>query len=198
MGVDFIQQKGFEAVGISTASNPEEQNLLQYLHPDVLTQKVIEAVRDFESQGIHRTMIYCNSLSAAVDGDSLRSICGDTTLVTPLDIYKSLALRLSSLLLWAANAQCLAAIERIFYDKNPALEIIGISMLPVVMAIERQDPPASIVDQFDLKTLCQGTSRCQGLVLGCTHFPYLKEELESITSMDIIDPAEEMLKRLLT
>lgn len=196
MGVNFIKQKGFEAVGISTASNPKEQNILQYLHPDLLTIKVLEAIGAFEAQGIYNTMIYCNSLSAAIKVEDLRSQNKNSTLITPLDIYKRLALRLDRLLLWAANAQCLAAIEQIFYDKNPYLEIIGFSMLPVVNAIERGEPPEIIITRYKLQNLCLEMSRCQGLVLGCTHFPYLKGELEAITSMDIIDPAEEMLKQM--
>lgn len=197
MGEDFVIQKGHEAVGIPTASCPEEQNLLQYMHPDILTEKIMSAVKSFETRGITRTMIYCNSLSSAVDMEYLRAQNPNSVIVTPLDIYKSLAIRLSSIMLWAANAQCLASIEKIFYDKNPALEIIGTSMLPVVKAIEEQEVPASIAERFNLRDLCRWAPDCQALVLGCTHFPYLLSELVKYTEMTIIDPGDEMLKTLI-
>ena len=50
MGVDFISQKGFQAIGESTASSPKEQNLLQFLGPKKLTQKVISIIKDSELQ----------------------------------------------------------------------------------------------------------------------------------------------------
>jgi glutamate racemase len=35
-------------------------------------------------------------------------------------------------------------------------------------------------------------------VLGCTHLPYLKENLQKKAGIAIIDPAEEMLEKLLS
>jgi len=36
----------------------------------------------------------------------------------------------------------------------------------------------------------------QTQVLGCTHFPYLKEELEKVCSLPVIDPADMMYEAL--
>lgn len=36
----------------------------------------------------------------------------------------------------------------------------------------------------------------QGVILGCTHFPYLKAELATISNLPLLDPAQEMLSRL--
>ena len=38
---------------------------------------------------------------------------------------------------------------------------------------------------------------CEALLLGCTHFPYIKDALAACFSRPIIDPAEEMVKLLL-
>ncbi len=35
------------------------------------------------------------------------------------------------------------------------------------------------------------------LILGCTHFPYIQEELEKISKIEILDPAAKMLEMLL-
>jgi len=196
MGADFITKKGHEAVGMPTASSPQEQNLLQFLNPSALTEKVKNIIRDFQQNHIFRTMIYCNSLSSAVDLDYIRKSCFPSRIVTPLDIYGGIASRYKKIMLWAANGQCLAGIERIFYENNPSIDIIGISMLPVVKAIEAQEPPKAIVEKFDLAgRLFQNQAEC--LVLGCTHLPYLKEDLQQKAGFPIIDPADEMLNKLL-
>jgi glutamate racemase len=36
----------------------------------------------------------------------------------------------------------------------------------------------------------------EALVLGCTHFPYIKDELAKLTSLPIVDPAGEMFNAL--
>ncbi len=198
MGVDFISQKGFQAIGESTASSPKEQNLLQFLGPKKLTQKVISIIKDYEKQKITRTMIYCNSLSAAIDIELIKKSVPRTKLVTPLDIYEKLAKQYSKITLWAANGQCLSAIEKIFYEENPGIEIMGISMLPVIESIENLEPSVSIIKKFDLKSMFVNSFRPAALVLGCTHLPYLKSVLKDECDFPIIDPAEEMLLYLIS
>lgn len=196
MGTDFIIKKGFDAVGCPTAANPEEQNLLQFLKPDALNQKVLNIIRDFENRNIYRTMIYCNSLSAAIDIEYIRNAQPKSLIVTPLDIYRRLALRYKKIALWAANGQCLAAIEHIFYEQNPSINIMGISMLPVIKAIEEGEQPESIIERYGLISMGFEKFDADGLILGCTHLPYLQPQLFKKLSVPIIDPAEEMLKLL--
>jgi len=198
MGVDFVEKQGFEGVGYATATSPEEQNRLQFLEPKYLTLKVLEIIRDFENESIYRTMIYCNSLSAAIDIEYIRSIQPKSHIVTPLDVYRNLALKYKKIALWAANGQCLSAIEHIFYEQNPSINIMGISMLPVIKAIEKGEPPNAIIDKFDLISLGIEKFDADCLILGCTHLPYLQWELSKKLSTTIIDPAKEMLKLLAT
>lgn len=196
MGVEFVKGKGFEAEGFPTAANPYEQNLLQFLSPRKLTEKVLSIIKGLEELGIFQTLIYCNSLSSAIDVEYIRKQCTKTALVTPLDIYKNIANQFNHIVLWAANGQCLAGIERIFYESNPSIRIIGISMLPVINAIEKQADPDDIIEQFDLLSLCQKHSNNESLVLGCTHLPYLMSALSKKIAIPIIDPAEKMLQQL--
>ncbi|MCG0276803.1 MAG: Asp/Glu racemase [Thermosediminibacteraceae bacterium] len=193
MGVDFIRKKGFEAVGVPAASSPEEQNMLQFLKPEILTRKVIAIIGDFQKQNIKNVMIYCNSLSATIDLELIRQECSAANILTPLQAYRNLASRYRKLMVWAANGMCLKTIEKILYENNPAIQIIGISMLPVINAIESLERPEDIVYKFNLTGLVKSFNP-EGLVLGCTHLPYLKEKLEGNLSIPVIDPAEEMLK----
>lgn len=197
MGIDFVQKKGYEAKGIATGSSPQEQNILQFLKPETLIKKVIDIIHQFESEDIYRTLIYCNSLSAAIDLEYIKKACPKTKLVTPLDVYKKTAADYNNLIIWAANGKSLKTIEEIFYQQNPSINILGVSMLPVVKAIENLEPPELIVDKFNLAGFLLSDSEWQGLILGCTHFPYLSPVLEKRTNITIIDPAELMLQDLL-
>nr|WP_245523190.1 Asp/Glu racemase [Thermosediminibacter oceani] len=194
MGVDFIRKRGFEAVGKPAASNPEEQSMLQFLNADALTRKVIAIIGDFQKLDIKNVMIYCNSLSAAIDLELVKHECSAVNIVTPLQVYRNLASRYRRLVVWAANGRCLQTIEKILYENNPAIQIIGVSLLPVIVAIENLERPETIVKKFDLADLVFKGFNPEGLVLGCTHLPYLKEKLEEIFSAPVIDPAEEMLR----
>ncbi|MCR4431761.1 MAG: aspartate/glutamate racemase family protein [Tepidanaerobacteraceae bacterium] len=196
MGTDFIAKRGYEAIGVPTASCPEEQNLLQFLNPSALTEKVKDAIQNFEQNSIFSTIIYCNSLSSAIDVDNIKKTCNQSRVVTPLDAYAVMALRYKRIMIWAANGQCLSGIEKIFYEKNGLIEIIGVSMLPVIKAIEARMAPEKIIELLNLTGIFRERLCCEALVLGCTHLPYLKESLQKKISLPIIDPAEEILRIL--
>jgi len=61
--------------------------------------------------------------------------------------------------------------------------------LELVKAIEEGNKPEQIVDDFNFKTLFNyfELTNVEAVVLGCTHFPYIKKELEKITKLPIID-----------
>ncbi|HHW56464.1 MAG TPA: Asp/Glu racemase [Clostridia bacterium] len=197
MGVNFVKKNGFEALGVSTASNPDEQNILQFLKPDVLTQKVISVIENFREQNIKKIMIYCNSLSASIDFEIIKQKYPDIHIVTPLQVYHMIALEYNRLIIWTANSQSLEAIEKIFYKNNPLVQIIGITMLPIIRSIENFENPEVIIENFNLINLVPKNFYPDGLVLGCTHLPYLKEALAEKLNIPIIDPAEKMLFELL-
>lgn len=71
-------------------------------------------------------------------------------------------------------------------------------MLPAVESIEAGVPPEELVERHHLPELAEWFRRCgmEALVLGCTHFPYFKEALAARTSLPLIDPAEEMVRKL--
>jgi glutamate racemase len=72
-------------------------------------------------------------------------------------------------------------------------------LLPVVLSIEAGLPPEQLVDQHHLVALVNWFESCgaEALLLGCTHFPYFKEELAQRTLLPLIDPADEMLHLLM-
>ena len=70
--------------------------------------------------------------------------------------------------------------------------------------IENGLPPAEIIKLLNLKGFLSylenieiNDYKIDSLMLGCTHFPYIKNELQKHTSIRIVDPAEKMLETIL-
>ena len=84
-------------------------------------------------------------------------------------------------------------------EENPDLELAGACSLGLVKAVERKEMPQNIVGEFRLKELSEFFlgSGAECLILGCTHFPYFKKELESVCSLPILDPSEEMYRNII-
>ncbi|MBV1822419.1 aspartate/glutamate racemase family protein, partial [Bacteroidales bacterium MSK.15.36] len=88
----------------------------------------------------------------------------------------------------AANNQSTFGIERTIQKENPKSYVIGVGILPLVNAIEKSLPPKDIVKNFALENIVNFfiKNNCEAIILGCTHFPYLYEELQAISSIKII------------
>ena len=152
---------------------------------------------EIASAGSSRVFVYCNSLAGAVDFDALAAETG-LQIVTPLVVYRQLATRYERLGVIAANANGLLGIERTLYAENPQRAVLGTTLLPVVGAIERGETPERIIQQFHLEALAAWFADwgAEAMLLGCTHFPYLKDTLAAQTTLPLIDPAEEMVVML--
>ena len=197
MGVDLLLARGLPALAFPLAQDPRQQTAFQISSEREKHTVLHSILRDAQRQGCGRALIYCNSLSASVDFSTLAEETG-MRIVTPLQVYRSLPARYRRLGLIAANAQGLAGIERTLYQEAPSLELLSVSLLPLVLSIESGLPPEEIISRHGLTSLANWfqASGAEALILGCTHFPYIKEALSVRTSLPLIDPAEEMLRML--
>ena len=206
MGVEYLAEKDpqAETIYLPCADSPRECHVFQMQSEDEKYKGMEKLFEDAIAQGADRFFIYCNSLSSTVDfsalADELNVKC-----VTPLDVYAKLAAGYKCVGLIAANNQATGGIEKVFTDANPDCYVIGTGLLNLVENIEsgfRKEGPAylpeAIVDRLHLRELCSFYERngAEALVLGCTHFPYLKDALSKITVLPIIDPADIMYDML--
>lgn len=198
MGVDLLTYAGYqEVLAVPISQSPAEQTLFQTIGYDERYSTLLSQMMQLKEQGYHAVFVYCNSLSGSVDFEALAR---DTHLkvVTPLQVYQDLAMDYQKLGIISANAQGLAGIEAIMFQENPQLQLLSISMLPLVEAIERQEASSSIATRFNFDAMVaffEG-NKVEGIVIGCTHFPYIMEELTLRTNLSIIDPAKEMIHKL--
>lgn len=212
MGVEYIERKmheagcepGFMPLYCPAALDCDDQVKFQYSDDDekraimdnIFDQAIKDGARDF--------FIYCNSLSGAFDFDSYalrKSIDSgeDIRIYTPLQVYRRLGSAYGRVGVMAANNLSAHGIEEALMAANPDIYMIGTGNMAIVRAIEDEMPPEEIVDKCGIADLLKYFEACgaEALVLGCTHFPYFKEELEKLTSLPIIDPADEMFEALL-
>lgn len=197
MGMDFLESRGIETKGFPTANNPVEQTRFQTSSTEEREAVISGLLEEIKADGINKVFVYCNSLSATVDFPRLAAV-HDIKIVTPLDVYSLIAPRYSLIGVMAANNQSLAGIERVMLAANPSMIMIGHACLKIINEIEKGLEPSEIIRINGIDDLAKSFEKCgtEILVLGCTHHPYLKEEIEKITSLEIVDPAEEMLKLL--
>jgi len=199
MGVDFLAVKGLCAAGYPVSATPEEQSALQILYPVKLEEEVRTILRRIKGIGIETAMVYCNSMSAAVDMEKLAAE-EKINIITPFTAYRKIAARYSLVGLMAANNQSAAGIEKVLQNENPECDIFGFGALPLVIEIEKGTAPEKIVENFSLKSIVEffGANSVEAIILGCTHFPYFHKELEKLTDIIIIDPAELMHESILS
>ena len=201
MGAEYLTSRGgeFAPLEYPVSRDPQEQTVFQ-ISSESEKERVLSAIFDDAiNKGTEDFFVYCNSLSASFDFESFAEI-RNVKVFTPMQVYRKTATELKKAAVIAANNQSLAGIEKVMMGENPELELIGACSLSLVKAVERKENPQKIVGDFRLKDLLGFFigSGASCLILGCTHFPYFKTELEAICSLTILDPSEEMYRNLLS
>ena len=189
LGEDLLKKYGYkDIVKIPISKKPVEQTTFQALDDSEREDIIVETINKIKEQQCSAIFVYCNSLSSVVDFDRL-AIENEINIITPMQMYRNLGLEYKYLAVMAANSHGLTGVEKNLYLSNPELKVFGLSMLELVKAIEEKNSPRKIVANFDFENLFNyfEQTEVEAVVLGCTHFPYIKEELEKITELPIID-----------
>lgn len=197
MGVDLLKRHDLTGIGFPLGKDPQEMSCLMILRGDVLTEKTVEAIGGLKAQGARAVLIYCNSLSAAIDLKKVRDSVG-IPVITPLDVYTSVARRYQRVGVLAANCESTAGIEKVMQQANSSLFTLGVGILPAVYAVEAKTTPSELVEKVGLAKIVQGLVQAgaEAIILGCTHFPYFARELQALCPVSVIDPGEEMVSKV--
>ncbi len=150
-------------------------------------------IGSLKGEGCEALCIYCNALGAAVDTKKLSEENG-IKIVTPFDAYKVLGQGRRVIANLSAATGALAKFEECVKEVNPEADIRGIYMLSMTKPIEEGKDPAEIMAEFgiaDYIAHCEN-SGCECIILSCTHFPYLMDEMKKLTELPVIDPADTM------
>lgn len=198
LGASYLQTVGQRDVLLyPVASSPRTQALFQHEPLPTRTAHIRQLLQAAHRRGAAGAYVYCNSLSGAVDFDALSAELV-LPVVTPLHAYTHWAQKYQALGILAANASGLAGIERTLYAASPAIRLSQFACLDVVEAVEQGQNSADIVHDFDLAAVGKLLARlgAEALLLGCTHFSVLREELAPLCSVPLLDPSEAMWELL--
>jgi glutamate racemase len=118
--------------------------------------------------------------------------------ITPHDVYRIIANEHDNIGLIAANCQSVANIERTVVKYNRQAKVIGYGNLHVVETIERDISPEQVIEKHSLVQLCRMMKNDGATIvlLGCTHYSMLYNELRDRTFIKIFEPTDMMIKLL--
>lgn len=190
-GMDLVAQAGHVGIPIAVSSTPQAQTRFQVRPKEEKEQVVRDLLQKSTQERKRPVLIYCNSLSAAVDFAHLREATG-LSIQTPFDFYRECAGAYQSVGILAANAQGAAGVENVLVNENPAIHAISIGHLGWVEAIESGRPAEDIVGAPGFRAALQLMEHegVEALVLGCTHFPYFSGALEKTTELRLLNPVD--------
>lgn len=205
MGVEYIERRNreYEIARVEPLYRPvsedcDAQIVFQYAPGDVKRRRMDELFGADMARGVRDFFIYCNSLSGAFDFDAYAAEKG-VNIYTPLQVYRALGRRFARVGVVAANNLSAYNIEKNLMRGNEHVYMVGTGNMVIVHSIEEGLPPAEIVKKCGLEAMVRyfEANGCECILLGCTHFPYLRGEIERLTALPLIDPADEMFDALL-
>ena len=201
-GKDIFERAGFYVISFALAKSPSEQTDLQYYHKKELEQNIAKKSLEMQRSGVEKIVIYCNSLSSAVDYKSISKKTG-IQILTPLEAYENLPKSVKSIALITANGISAYKIDSVIRNSRSDIHTVTYSNLGLVEQIERRLEPRQIINEqniggliYYLENISSDKYKIDSILLGCTHFPYLKEEIKKITKLNIIDPADYIISRI--
>ena len=197
-GIRFLENKGYVAKAIPISNNPVEQTIFQTLTIDKREEELVGILTECNDCDLF--LFYCNSLSSTVDIEKISRIIGKE-IITPLEAYKDID-TLDNVGIISANDQSLSMIESIIYQSTPC-KTVCMSNLLIVEAIEKNENPKQIINQYGIDTyleLCNRNS-VNKFILGCTHFDYLEDSIQEIINVrgyniEIVTPKKYMYSKL--
>ena len=180
LGLNQLSRLGLQAItGYSISQDPNSQTLLQ-ANKSLLELHVAKAIDFLLLKHVSCIIIYCNSISSAIDIKKIKAFYKNIKFITTNNIYEKIKVSSNNIGLITANSQCAGNIEKIILKNNPNGQVIGIGLLPIVKAIESGSTAKEIIKKYDLVRLCEFLTRndCTEIILGCTHFENFYDELE--------------------
>lgn len=184
LGQAFLRRLGWRTLAHATARTPAEQDLLQRRHPHVLQALCLHAVDEMAEQGAAYVVIYCSSLSSVLDLQALRSAIA-IPVRTPLESYAEVAKAHARIAVLAANTVGLDGAMAALQAERPDADVYGMHDMALVCALERGETPDQAIDASLLNFVEHANSRCEALLLACTHFPVIADYLASLTSLPV-------------
>ena len=137
MGVSLLYKNDFnEILDIPISRNPSEQTIFQVSNREYKEKIINNHIDNIKEQNCNVLFVYCNSLSSSLDFNEIAKT-KNIRIITPMDIYVEISKKYKKIGIISANAQGLAGIEKVMFQTNENIEIVGITLLEMVKEIEK-------------------------------------------------------------
>lgn len=203
MGENILKEKNIDVISESMANTCHEQSKMQYYEKDELEKLFIKKSKKLISENADIIFIYCNSLSSSIDYIKISQLL-NVKIITPLETYKTLPDDSKNIAIIAANGISAYTIDKIVLEHHNNKSTISIGMLSLTEQIEMKYSPDKISENLNLKgflnyleNIKSQENKIDSLILGCTHFYYMKNWFEKNSSLKIIDPTEDMINKIM-
>ena len=202
MGCDLLIENGYEAIFLPISDDCNTQARLQYFSKDELYDLFYDTCKRAIQLGAVKIFLYCNSLSSSVDYEKVAKDL-NIEIITPLETYKNLPTHCKNIAILCANGVSSYNIDNIILKNNTNINTMSIGNMSIVQMIEKKISPTQIIEDLNFKGFIDylenikiNEYKIDTLLLGCTHFPYIKDELQKITKLYILDPSSNMIDNL--
>jgi glutamate racemase len=191
LGIRLLAERGVPGRPYPLAGSPDEQDLLQYRHPEKLNTLFTGCLRDARDRGVRTALVFCNSLAAVVRDDADSGI----DVISPVGIYQSIPPEYRRLMVLAGNAQAAVGFERSVASLAGERRVLAVCDQDLVRAIETGDPAAGLLSSRTSGLLRIAEQRgTQAIVLACTHFTGISSEIKQLCSIPVIDVGTELVR----
>jgi asp/glu/hydantoin family racemase len=202
MGCDLLETSGYKSIFLPISEDCDTQAKLQYFSKKDLQTLFDNACKNAINLGASKIFLYCNSLSSSIDYTST-SKKYSIPIITPLETYKNLPTHCKNIAILCANGVSSYNIDNIILKNNTNINTMSIGNMSIVQMIEKKISPTQIIEDLNFKGFIDylenikiNEYKIDTLLLGCTHFPYIKDELQKITKLYILDPSSNMIDNL--
>ena len=128
LGKELLEKHGFfDILPVPISNNPIEQTTFQSSSSEYRMAFMREKVEELRAE-YDAIFVYCNSLSSVVDFDQLSQEY-EMPMITPMQMYRQLAMDYQQVAVMAANSHGLMGVENNLYKANPSLQVIGLRYL---------------------------------------------------------------------
>lgn len=188
LGEQYLRELGWDVVSHAISQTPQAQNELQHQQPQLLRKTCLDEISRMKQCGAELVLIFCSSLSSVLNIAALRDSV-QLPIYTPLDFYAKIANSYENFAVLAANAIGLKGAEASINAKNKYATLVGLHNISIVRQIEEGVIPEQIIkdNALDAFTLIAEKTHCECIVLACTHLPYIKSAIETLTKLPVLD-----------
>lgn len=187
LGCHLLKELGVDAIRKSLKENAIEQNNLQ-LHQNV-EDYIINEIENLKHQHlITHVVIYCVSISGLINHTKIENLTG-VILITAYTSISNRLEKMSKIGVIAANDLSADNFEKHILKFNENCIVLKKTEINIVNDIEHNINPDKIIKKHEIDRFIDNLvkNKVKNLVLGCTHFSYLLDELYQFDKIKILD-----------